>query len=102
MQVKPETRSRAYASAKITDVVSRLKPSHAINRVIRLREEWVDLGELVGPRQRAHIIRELIQWYLRYSGVKQPVRPPARDWTARHAERAREEAERKAVKEAQQ
>jgi hypothetical protein len=90
MQVKSETRSRAYASAKITGVVSRLKPTHAINRVIRLRDEWDDLGELVGERKRATVIRELIQWFLRYPGVKMPVRPEARDWEARHAERAAE------------
>jgi hypothetical protein len=90
MQVKPKTRSRAYAPAKIADVVSRLKPTHAINRVIRLREEWDDLGELIGKRKRATVIRHLIQWYLRYPGVKTPVRPEARDWETRHAERAAE------------
>jgi hypothetical protein len=75
-------------------VVSRLKDTHAINRVIRLREEWVDLGELVGERRRAQIIRELIRWYLRYPGAKQPVRPAGRDWEARHEERRlAEEAE---------
>lgn len=92
MQVKPDPRSRAYAPGKITDVVSRLKPTHAINRVIRLRDEWDDLGELVGKRKRGTIIRELVQWYLRYPGVKTPERPPAQDWEARHAERAAERA----------
>jgi hypothetical protein len=96
MQVKPEARSPAYAPTKISDVVSRNKDTHAINRVVRLREEWDDLGELVGKRKRAQIIRELIHWYLRYPGAKQPVRPPAEDWEARHAERAAEEAEREA------
>lgn len=91
MQVKPDSRSRAYARGKIATVPSRLKPTHAINRVIRLREEWDDLAEAVGERKRASIIRELIQWYLRYPGVKTPARPEARDWEARHAER---EAER--------
>lgn len=96
MQVKPGSRSRAYAPGKITDVPSRLKPTHAINRVIRLREEWDDLGEAVGERKRAAIIRELIQWYLRYPGVKTPVRPEARDWQARHAEREAERQRRDA------
>jgi hypothetical protein len=94
MQVKTDTRSRAYAPAKIGDVVSRLRDTHAINRVIRLREEWDDLGELVGNRKRGTIIRELVQWYLRYPGVKQPVRPEARDWEARHAEREQERHDR--------
>jgi hypothetical protein len=95
MQVKPEARSPAYAPTKISEVVSRLRETHAINRVIRLREEWDDLGELVGKRRRAQIIRELIHWYLRYPGAKQPVRPAARDWDARHVEReAEREAER--------
>lgn len=94
MQVNPSTRSPAYAPDRIADVVSRQKDTHAINRVIRLREEWVDLGELVGPRHRAQVIRELIRWYLRYPGVKTPVRPEGRDWEARHAERAAEEAQR--------
>jgi len=97
MQVKPDSESRAYASAKIGSVVSRLKPTHAINRVVRLREEWDDLGEAVGKGKRAETIRDLIQWFLRYPGVRQPVRPEARDWDSRHAERAREEAARKAA-----
>ena len=94
MQVKSDSDGRAYASAKIADVVSRLKPTHAINRVIRLRHEWDDLGEVVGKHQRAGTIRQLIQWFLRYPGVKLPERPPGRDWEARHAERAREEDKR--------
>lgn len=100
MQVKTDTGSRAYAPPKIGSVVSRLRDTHAINRVIRLREEWDDLGELVGQRKRGTIIRELVQWYLRYPGAKQPVRPPARDWEARHAEREQEEAEKAASQDA--
>jgi hypothetical protein len=97
MQVKPEPTGRAYASAKIAGVVSRLKPTHAINRVIRLREEWDDLGEAVGKGKRAETIRDLIQYFLRYPGAKMPPRPAPRDWEARHAERARERAGRDAA-----
>lgn len=96
MQVKADPRSRAYAPDTISGMVSRLKPTHAINRVIRLREEWDDLGELVGKRKRGTVIRELVQWYLRYPGVKTPERPPARDWETRHAERAAEQAREEA------
>lgn len=83
-------------------MVSRLKPTHAINRVIRLREEWDDLGEAVGERKRAETLRDLIKWWLRYPGAKMPPRPEARDWEARHVEREREEAERKAREAAEQ
>lgn len=91
MQVKPDPKSRAYARDKITSVVSRQKDTHGINRVIRLRDEWDDLGEVVGKRRRGTVIRELVQWYLRYPGAKMPARPEARDWEARHAERAAED-----------
>jgi hypothetical protein len=63
---------KTYAVA----MVSRAKDTHTTNRVIRIPDEdWEDLKEVVGERHRAHIVRELIAWYLRRPGAKQPHRP---------------------------
>jgi hypothetical protein len=75
-------------------VVSRAKDTHGTNRAVRMRDEWEDLGEAAGERRRTTVITQLVRWYLRYPGAKLPERPPARDWEARHAERAAEKAER--------
>lgn len=48
------------------------------NRVVRLGDEWEELGEAAGVRKRAEVIRQLVRWYLRYPGSKLPERPPRR------------------------
>lgn len=78
MHVKPESGSRAYACATVGHVISRAKDTHTTNRVVRLGEEWDDLGEAAGVRKRAEVIRQLVRWYLRYPGAKLPERPPRR------------------------
>ena len=60
-------------------MVSRAKPTHTINRVVRLDGEWGELAEAAGERKRADVIRQLVRWYLRYPGAKLPVRPPRKD-----------------------
>lgn len=79
MQVKPESGSRAYASASLGDMISRAKETHAPNRVIRMRQEWDELAEVAGKHKRAEVILQLVRWYLRYPGAKLPERPPRRD-----------------------
>jgi hypothetical protein len=76
MQVKPQAKTRAYARATIGSMISRAKDTHTTNRVVRLGEEWDDLGEAAGNRKRAEVIRALVRWYLRYPGAKLPQRPP--------------------------
>lgn len=49
--------------------------NHMPVRRFRMGDEWVELGELVGDRQRSEVIRELVSWYLRKPGAKQPKRP---------------------------
>ena len=78
MHVKPESGSHAYASASLGGVISRAKDTHAPNRVIRMREEWEELGEVAGKSKRAEVILQLVRWYLRYPGAKLPERPPRR------------------------
>jgi hypothetical protein len=47
-------------------MVSRAKDTHTTNRVVRVPDaDWEELGQLVGERNRAHLIREFIAWYLR-------------------------------------
>jgi hypothetical protein len=60
-------------------VVSKAKETHTTNRVVRLGDEWEELGEVTGKRGRAEIIRQLVRWYLRYPGAKLPERPPRND-----------------------
>jgi phage host-nuclease inhibitor protein Gam len=57
-------------------MVSRAKETHTANRVVRLGAEWDELAEAAGQRKRASVIKQLVQWYLRYPGVKLPERPP--------------------------
>lgn len=57
-------------------MVSRTKDTHTTNRVVRLGNEWDELATAAGKRKRAAVIRQLVQWYLRYPGVKLPERPP--------------------------
>lgn len=60
-------------------MVSRAKDSHTTNRVVRIGDEdWDDLGERAGGRNRAEVIRALIAWYLRRPGAQLPARPPAK------------------------
>lgn len=61
-------------------MVSRAKDTHTTNRVIRIPDEdWEGLGEVVGDRQRAETVRQLIRWYLRRPGAKLPRRPEPMD-----------------------
>ena len=69
----------------MTGVISRAKDTHAPNRDIRMRDAWDALAVAVGKRRRAEVILQLVRWYLRYPGAKQPERPTPED-----AERARE------------
>ena len=78
MQVKSESGSYAYAPASLGDMISRAKETHTTNRVVRLGAEWDELAEAAGARKRASVIKQLVQWYLRYPGVKLPERPPRR------------------------
>jgi hypothetical protein len=57
-------------------MVSRAKDTHTINRVVRMGDEWDDLGAVVGSRQRAETIRALVRWWLRTPGAKLPERLP--------------------------
>jgi hypothetical protein len=59
-------------------MISRAKETHAPNRVIRMRQEWDELGEVAGEHKRAGVILQLVRWYLRYPGAKLPERPPRR------------------------
>jgi hypothetical protein len=50
--------------------------NHTPLRPLRIpRDEWEALGQAVGERHRTRVIRELIRWYLRWPGAKQPDRP---------------------------
>lgn len=76
MHVKPPGRPGAYARSTVGPVVSKAKDTHTTNRVVRLGDEWEELGEAAGERNRATVIRQLVRWYLRYPGAKLPERPP--------------------------
>lgn len=78
MQVKPDSGTRAYARDTLGGMISRAKDTHTTNRVVRLGDEWEELGEVAGHRQRAAVIRQLVRWYLRRPGAKLPERPPLR------------------------
>lgn len=48
---------------------------HTPMRPIRIPDdEWEALGQAVGDRNRARLIREYIRWHLRWPGNKQPER----------------------------
>jgi hypothetical protein len=76
MQVKSSARPGAYARDSLAAVVSKAKETHTTNRVVRLGDEWNELGEVAGMRKRAEIIRQFVRWYLRYPGARLPERPP--------------------------
>jgi hypothetical protein len=76
MHVKSSGRPDAYAASTVGLVVSKAKETHTTNRVVRLGDEWDELGAVAGVRKRAEVIRQLVRWYLRYPGVKLPERPP--------------------------
>jgi hypothetical protein len=58
-------------------MVSRTKETHTTNRVLRIPDdEWNDLGAAAGVRNRTHVIRDFVRWYLRRPGAKLPERPP--------------------------
>jgi hypothetical protein len=59
-------------------MISRAKDTHTTNRVIRIGDEWDELGNVAGQRKRAAVIRQLVRWYLRRPGAKLPERPPLR------------------------
>jgi hypothetical protein len=57
-------------------MVSRKKDTHTTNRVVRIPDaDWEELGRLAGERNRAHLIREFIAWYLRRPKAMLPKRP---------------------------
>lgn len=57
-------------------MVSRAKDTHTTNRVFRVPDEdWEALGVVVGERNRAHLLREFIAWYLRRPKASLPTRP---------------------------
>ncbi|MFF7991745.1 hypothetical protein ACFZDG_18370 [Kitasatospora xanthocidica] len=59
-------------------MVSRAKDTHTTNRVVRIPDaDWDDLGKRAGERNRAHVLRALLAWYLRRPGAELPERPPA-------------------------
>jgi hypothetical protein len=95
MHVKPDTGARAYASASLGRVVSRAKETHAPNRVIRMRNEWDEVAEVVGPRKRADLFLQFARWYLHYPGAAIPKRP-----VQEVAERARREVAERIAREA--
>jgi hypothetical protein len=78
MQVKLPDGPDAYAPDNVDPVVSRTKDTHTTNRVVRLGTEWDELADATGKRGRAAVIRQLVQWYLRYPGAKLPERPVRR------------------------
>jgi len=50
--------------------------SHTPHRPIRVEQTlWDKFGALVGPRERAEVIRQFIRWYVREPGAKLPKRP---------------------------
>lgn len=50
---------------------------HTPMRPIRIPDdEWEALGQAVGDRNRARLIREYIRWHLRWPGNTQPTRAP--------------------------
>jgi len=78
MHVKLIDGPDAYAPDSLGPVTSRTRDTHTTNRVVRLGTEWDELAVAAGRRKRAAVIRQLVQWYLRYPGVKLPERPPRR------------------------
>jgi hypothetical protein len=36
---------------------------------------WDAVGEVVGPRNRSTLVRDLLRWWLRIPGAKMPPRP---------------------------
>lgn len=57
-------------------MVSRAKDTHTTNRVIRVSDaDWEALGLVVGKRNRAQVLREFIEWYLRRPKASLPTRP---------------------------
>ncbi len=61
-------------------MVSRAKDTHTTNRVVRIPDaDWNELGEQVGERHRAQVIRDYIAWRLHRPGAKRPERPAKKD-----------------------
>lgn len=70
--------TRCICSPYAERMVSRAKETHTTNRVVRIPDaDWEELGQLVGERNRAHLIREFIAWYLRRPKAVLPKRHPA-------------------------
>lgn len=52
------------------------RETHTTARPVRISDEdWTDFGALVGDRERSHVLREFIAWYLRRPKAKLPARP---------------------------
>lgn len=43
-------------------------------RPVSLGEEWAELGQLVGDRNRSEVIRQLVRAFLKKPGAKMPKR----------------------------
>lgn len=62
------------------------KETHTRARPIRIPpEDWADFGTLVGDRERSHLIREFVAWYLRRPKATLPKRPAEEEIRARLA-----------------
>lgn len=61
-------------------------------------DDWGALETATGTQEsdRGTVIKQFIRWYLRRPGAKLPARPLTSEWAELHAQRMREEAERKA------
>lgn len=59
-----------------------IKPTHTPPRQIRIGDNWEKLDRAAKTlgRTRADIVNELIAWYLREPGVRQPARPERSAW----------------------
>lgn len=64
-------------------MVSRAKDTHTTNRVVRVPDaDWEEFGKIVGERNRSHVLREFVAWYLRRPKSVLPKRPDASDIAA--------------------
>jgi hypothetical protein len=65
------------------------KATHTPPRQIRIPDdEWLPFDDATkaAGKTRAEVVRELIRWYMRRPGTKQPDRPDASDWSTPAAE----------------
>lgn len=54
--------------------------THTTPKQMRIPDElWALLAQVAGQRGRAGVVIELLRWYLREPGAKQPERPPRQE-----------------------